>query len=290
MANNRFIIISGLSGSGKSVALATIEDLGYYCIDNLPVELLSALADQVRGENGKSSRYNNMAVGIDARNTIDNLARLPEIMRHHQGAGLDCQLFFLQAEETELLKRFSETRRKHPLTHDNCSLLDAVRLEQKLLEPISENADLVIDTTHTNQHQLRDIIRQRLQPNNHAKMSILFQSFGFKHGVPTDVDYVFDVRCLPNPHWEPRLRPLTGKDKPVVQFLEQHEEVNQMFDQIFSFMETWIPHFENNNRTYLTVAIGCTGGQHRSVYLTERLAKQFSQSREAVILRHREMA
>ncbi|MCB1733654.1 MAG: RNase adapter RapZ [Gammaproteobacteria bacterium] len=284
----KFVIVSGLSGAGKSVALATIEDLGYYAIDNLPVALLRGLVEQVlTGDD--ANRYARTAVGIDARNTLRDLEQLPEILAELRTRGIDTALVFLHADEDELLKRFSETRRKHPLTSDQRALADAVTLERTLLEPLMEAADLVIDTTGTNQHQLRDILVQRLQPDTRNRLSLLVQSFGFKHGVPTDVDFVFDVRCLPNPHWEPRLRALTGRDPEVVEFLEADTMVHDLRRDIEAFLERWVPSFESSNRTYLTVAIGCTGGQHRSVYLAERIAEYFRSKRDNVILRHREM-
>lgn len=286
----KLIIISGLSGAGKSVALATIEDLGFYCVDNLPVALLDHMVDQMLRDGEANSHYHRTAVGIDARNTITDLAKLPEIIRQFKDRGLDCELFFLQAEQGELLKRFSETRRKHPLSTSDLALVDAINDETRLLDPISEAADLAIDTTHTNQHQLRDLIRKRLHTTGTSQLSVMFQSFGFKHGVPTDVDYVFDVRCLPNPHWEPHLRPLTGRDKPVQDFLESDQSVHDMFCHIRDFLTHWIPEFEASNRTYLTVAVGCTGGQHRSVYLTERLTEHFNSKRQGVISRHRELS
>lgn len=285
----KFIIVSGLSGAGKSVALATIEDLGYYTIDNLPVALLRGLADQaLSGQD--ANRYERTAVGIDARNTASDLDQLPEILDALRARGIETALVFLQADDDELLKRFHETRRKHPLTSDQRALSDAVKLERTLLEPLMERADLVIDTTGTNQHQLRDMLVQRLQPDAHGRLSMLVQSFGFKHGVPTDVDFVFDVRCLPNPHWEPRLRALTGRDQEVRDFLEADDSVHAMLNDIESFLERWVPAFEHSNRTYLTIAVGCTGGQHRSVYVAERVAEHFRAQRDNVILRHREMA
>ncbi|MCP5143137.1 MAG: RNase adapter RapZ [Chromatiales bacterium] len=285
----KFIIVSGLSGAGKSVALATIEDLGYFAIDNLPVALLRGLADQILA-GADANRYERTAVGIDARNDASALDQLPAILEELRARGILTIVVFLQADDDELLKRFHETRRKHPLTSDQRALADAVKLERTLLEPLMESADLVIDTTGTNQHQLRDILVQRLEPDSRGRLSMLVQSFGFKHGVPTDVDFVFDVRCLPNPHWEPRLRALTGRDREVVEFLEADDSVHAMLGDIEAFLERWVPAFENSNRTYLTIAIGCTGGQHRSVYVAERVAEHFRGKRDNVILRHREMA
>jgi RNase adapter protein RapZ len=283
----KLMIVSGLSGSGKSVALHTLEDLGYYCIDNLPIGLLQAFAMQMLGARGDA--YQRAAVGIDARNRPEDLAEFPRMLRELAEAGVACEIIFLQADDDTLLKRFSETRRKHPLTRREISLADAIRLERGLLEPIAANADLHVDTTRTNIHQLRDLLRERMQRSTRS-LSLLFESFGYKHGVPADADFVFDVRCLPNPHWHAELRPLTGLDPAVAQFLEQQPEVSEMFEALKGFLETWIPRFEADNRSYVTVAIGCTGGQHRSVYLAEQLATHFRTIRDNILIRHRELS
>ncbi|MDE2089593.1 MAG: RNase adapter RapZ [Gammaproteobacteria bacterium] len=283
----KLVIVSGLSGSGKSVTLHTLEDLDYYCIDNLPVGLLQAFAQQITG--AKRHMYEKTAVGIDARNRPDELQRFPEILRDIRQAGLAVEIFFLQAEDDTLLKRFSETRRKHPLTRKGVPLAEAIHMERRLLEPIAEHADMCIDTTRTTVHQLRDLVWNRVQKSPGA-ISLLFQSFGYKHGVPGDADFVFDIRCLPNPHWDPRLQPLTGLDQDVADYLEQQPLVRQMREELKRFLETWIPRFEAENRSYLTVAIGCTGGQHRSVYLVESLARHFRQKMEHVLTRHRELS
>ncbi len=283
----KLLVISGLSGSGKSVALHTLEDMGYYCVDNLPVTLMCAFGKELLKPG--SSIGEHAAVGIDARNHPDDLRRLPEILKELKGLGFKSEIVFLQAEDTTLLKRFSETRRKHPLSTGNLTLAEAIQQERTLLEPFAANADLLIDTTHTNLHQLRELLMARLGEDRHRHLSLLFQSFGYKHGVPTDADFVFDARCLPNPHWEPKLRSQTGRDQDVVEFLQCHPEVARMFDSIRGFLETWIPSFEAENRSYITVAVGCTGGQHRSVYLVERLGQYFRQTREHVITRHREL-
>ena len=283
----KLIIVSGLSGSGKSVTLHTLEDLGYYCIDNLPVDLLHAFATQMTGAG--PSAYDNAAVGIDARNRPDALQRFPEILHAIKRSGLTCELLFLQAEDDTLFKRYSETRRKHPLTRPDLPLAEAIRLERKLLEPFAANADLTIDSTRTTLHQLRELVRERVEQRAAHSLSLLFQSFGYKHGVPPDADFVFDVRCLPNPHWETTLRPLTGLDGAVIEFLERQPQVRAMFEQLREFLDTWIPCFEAENRSYMTVALGCTGGQHRSVYLVEMLATHFRQTRDAVSVRHREL-
>ena len=285
----RLVVLSGLSGAGKSVALHALEDMGYYCIDNLPADLLPACAGQMMSAEG--AVYENAAVGIDARNPSRSLKRLPEILNDLRAKGLECQLLFLEAEDAILIKRFSETRRRHPLTSGDLSLAEAIARERDLLGPLASSADLRVDTSLTTMHQLRDIVRLRLAGGPPGTLSVLFVSFGFKHGVPRDADFVFDVRCLPNPHWEAHLRPLTGQDKPVIDFLACDPLVEEMFHSVTDFLETWIPRYQAENRSYLTVALGCTGGQHRSVYLVERLARHFrDRGRWAVIARHRELS
>lgn len=285
----KLLIVSGLSGSGKTVALHTLEDEGYYCIDNLHLGLLSAFVKQLMSPRLKL--YEEAAVGIDARSGVEELERFGEILREIRDLGIEPQIIFLQAEVDTLLKRFSETRRKHPLTRKGLPLVEAIHLERALLSSIAVEADLVIDTTRTNVHQLSALIRERVRSSDTPSLSLLFQSFGFKHGTPTDSDYVFDVRCLPNPHWEPRLRAQTGRDTEVIDYLQGHPMVEEMFDTLCGFLETWIPRMEEGNRSYLCVSIGCTGGQHRSVYLAERLAEHFRASRgERVATRHRELS
>ncbi|WP_297527573.1 RNase adapter RapZ [Thiohalobacter sp.] len=283
----KLVIVSGLSGSGKSIALNTLEDLGYYCVDNLPVGLLAPFAAQLHASLHPSQEL--AAVGIDARNHPEDLQRFRDILRE-LGDNIDVEVIFLQADDETLLKRFSETRRRHPLTGEGVSLADAIRRERDLLEPISASAALHIDTTHTNVHQLRDLVQERVAGEASGRLSLLFKSFGFKHGVPEDADFVFDVRCLPNPHWEAHLRPLTGRDAAVAEYLETQPGVERMFEQIRDFLVEWIPQFEREKRRYLTVAMGCTGGQHRSVYLAERLGKYFASRYPSVLVRHRELS
>ncbi len=284
----KLVILSGLSGSGKSVALHTLEDLGYYCIDNLPLFLLKDLVLGLR-KAALDEVFKNTAVGVDARTNPDELRQLPELVRTAQERGIECRVIFLETNTETLIRRFSETRRKHPLTRGDRSLGEAIRLERELLEPIRCCADILIETTQTNVHELRDRVRGWLVGSASPKASILLQSFGFKHGVPQDVDFVFDVRCLPNPHWQPELKPLTGRDPLVVEFLEASPEVRRMRDDIQSFLAHWIPSFETDGRSYLTIAIGCTGGQHRSVYMTEALRRYFEGDGHQVIVRHREL-
>lgn len=283
----RFVIISGLSGSGKSVALHTLEDAGFYCIDNLPVGMLEAFGAHITNSGIKPS--DRFAVGIDARNRPDDLARFPEILEHLEQRGVKSEIVFLQASEDTLIKRFSETRRRHPLSGPGVPLADAIRQENRLLSPILADADLTLDTTTTNVHQLRELLRERLEMEG-GQVSLLFESFGYKHGLPADADFVFDARCLPNPHWELQLRPLTGRDPEVRAFLDEQSSVQEMLRQIEAFLDQWVPCFERENRSYLTVAVGCTGGQHRSVYMIERIADHFRSTHDKVTVRHRELS
>lgn len=284
----KLVVISGASGSGKTTALHVLEDLDYYCIDNLPVGLLPDFAEKMRALPGGLGER--VAVGIDARNPAMDLHHFPQIIEQLRANGVNCQTLYLDADDAILLKRFSETRRKHPLSGDQRPLADAIRDERLLLAPIADLADLHTDTSHSNIHQLRDLIRSRIEAQQQSTLSILFLSFGFKHGVPMDADYMFDARCLPNPHWEAPLRALTGRDEPVAEFLHGQELVEQFTEQVGDFLRNWIPHFEADNRNYLTIAIGCTGGQHRSVYLAERLGQEFQHDYANVLIRHRELA
>ena len=261
----KLVIVSGLSGSGKTVALRTLEDAGYYCIDNLPLGMLSELIDNMI--DSAAEPYDLMAIAIDARSGVDSSDRFDEIMRRVSRHPLQLDVLFLSCSTSRLLKRFSETRRKHPLSRQGLPLADAIQQEKKLLEDIHANADLAIDSTDFNVHELRQMIIDRLLSQTASEMGILIQSFGFKNGVPADTDFIFDVRCLPNPHWEKELKPLTGCDRAVVKYLENYPEVEAMFTSIYGFLVDWIPRFEKENRSYMTISIGCTGGKHRSVYL-----------------------
>lgn len=283
----KLFIVSGISGAGKSTVLYALEDLGFYCIDNLPVALLPAFATELLGS---PKHYRNAAVGIDARNLANDLSVFPELISQLHSAGVETRIIFLDAEDGEVITRFSETRRMHPLTRGNTPLAEAIRQERTLLGPISSRADLTIDTSRTNIHQLRELVRDRLGQTPGGRMSILFESFGFKHGIPVDADFVFDVRCLPNPHWDPQLRALTGRSPEVIEFLGRDPQVECMFNDIATFLATWIPRFEADNRSYMTVAVGCTGGQHRSVYFTERLSQHFRNRDMRVLTRHRELS
>lgn len=283
----KLIIVSGLSGSGKSIALQALEDMGFYCIDNLPIGMLSAFAAHFA--QSPRQMYGKAAVGIDARNLGYDFSQFQGALNEIRASGLDCEILFLETEADTLLKRFKETRRRHPLTRANIPLVEAIKLERDLLQPMLEHADWHIDTTHTTIHQLRDLVRDRVGPHAVQALSVLFLSFGYKFGVPRDADFVFDARCLPNPHWDPSLRTKTGKDPEVVAFLQSHPVVESMLDWIKKFLTEWLPHFEAENRSYMTVAIGCTGGQHRSVYLIEALAAEFRRTRSDVLVRHREL-
>lgn len=274
----QLILISGLSGSGKSVALETLEDAGFYCVDNLPVELLTALIENLRAAG--STR---IGISIDVRSG-GSMQSLPRHIAALKTQGMDVRLLFLDAQTDALVKRYSETRRLHPLNDGVRTLPECVAHERGLLSEIAYIGHR-IDTSELGANALRAWVKQFVQLGR-ARLTLLFQSFGFKHGLPLDADLVFDVRCLPNPHYEPLLRPLTGRDAPVIEFLRKLPLVNKMYDDISRFVEDWLPHYIADNRSYLTVAIGCTGGQHRSVYLAERLAQNFHSSQQ-VLVRHR---
>jgi UPF0042 nucleotide-binding protein len=283
------IIVSGLSGSGKSIALETLEDSGYYCIDNLPINLFEPFIQSARQESEAGQIYRKVAISIDARSRCESLQQFPDTLELATQMGISCQVMFLKAGEESLLKRFSETRRKHPLTDRSRSLTEAIMLESALLVPIASRADLVIDTSHTNIHQLRDLIRERIGAKRDHRMSVYCLSFGYKNGIPFDADFTFDARCLPNPHWVPALRPKTGRDPEVSAFLENIPEVRRYLDDMASFMQTWAPRFASENRSYLTIAVGCTGGQHRSVYLAEALAARLDSEEYDLLVRHRDL-
>ena len=280
----RLVVVSGLSGSGKSVALNMLEDLGWYCIDNIPAGLVQALVSH--SLQTEEPIYRRLAVGLDARNRPDDLASIPDLVSDLMRAGLRCEILYLHAEDEVLLRRYAETRRRHPLAGAGRSLADAIAEERRLLHPLIDSADLVIDTSRMSVHELRDLIGQRVEPRAPGRLSILFESFGFKHGTPGDADFVFDARTLPNPYWQPSLKALTGRDGPVVAFLEASPGVHRMVQDMIRFLEGRVPEYEAENRGYLTVAIGCTGGQHRSVYLAERLAAHFRPRHPQLLVRH----
>lgn len=283
----RLVIVSGLSGSGKSVALHLLEDVGFYCIDNVPAALLGSLVSQIVDTGDPF--YGNLAVGVDVRSRASDLDSLPQVIQHFRSQGIRCEVVFLHADEDSLLKRYAESRRPHPLSSQGMSLREAIARERELLGPVMASAELIIDTSRTSIYQLRDAVRGRVGLRTEPGLSILIESFGYKHGIPLDADFVFDLRCLPNPYWEVSLRPLSGRDHQVIQYLEGHESVRRMFEDITGFLEHWIPKYLDFNRNYLTVALGCTGGQHRSVYMADKIAAALSKKHPQVLIRHNEL-
>ena len=281
------IIVSGLSGSGKSVALKTFEDLDYYCVDNLPVELLPSFVRSLMRDGGLPQK---LAVGIDVRNRHSDLSKLAQWRAAVTELGLDATLLFFDATDEALLRRYSDTRRKHPLAHFGLSLPESITRERQITAPLRAEADVTIDTSTLNVHQLRRRIIAEFALNNSASLSLLFESFAYKRGVPADADFVFDARVLPNPHWNPALRPFSGRDGVVRDYLDAQTEVSEYFAQVSAFLDTWLPRLRGETRSYVTVAFGCTGGKHRSVYLAERLAQHArGQGWEEVATFHREL-
>jgi UPF0042 nucleotide-binding protein len=286
--DNRLIIVSGLSGSGKSVALHVLEDLGYYCIDNLPAALLESAVAEVTSSNEKKSAM--LAVGIDARNRQQDLKSLPTLISKFRDQDIATDVLFLQADDEILLKRYSETRRRHPLAEQGSALRAAIDAEREILTEVSNSADLIIDTSHSSIYELADVIRERVDRRKTDTMSVLIESFGFKNGIPADADFVFDLRCLPNPYWTVELRGLTGRDGEVRTFLDSHDSFVAMHDDILAFLARWIPEYRQAHRGYLTVAIGCTGGQHRSVYMVDKLVASLADAGEPAAVRHNEIS
>ncbi|NNF50946.1 MAG: RNase adapter RapZ [Gammaproteobacteria bacterium] len=284
----KLILVSGLSGAGKSVALHKLEDLGYYCVDNIPAALLRSFVELTMASG--DVMYRRVAVGVDARNRAADIDSLPHLVNQLRSDGINCEVVFLNADENVLVKRYGETRRRHPLSGSGSSLRDALAGEKTLLVPISEAADIVIDTSSMSVHDLREMIEDRIEGDGTGsetpRFSLLFESFGFKHGIPDNADFVFDVRCLPNPYWEAALRPGTGLDEPVAKFLEGHAMVERMISDIARFIQEWLPPISVADRSYLTVAIGCTGGRHRSVYVVEQLAEKFRREYPQLLVRH----
>lgn len=276
----QLVIVTGLSGSGKSIALKALEDSGYYCVDNLPATLLPDTAQHLH--NAGQAR---IAVSIDTRSST--LEALPGIICDLRDSGIDVQVLFLESSAETLVKRFSETRRRHPLSKASITLAESIRLEREMLEPLGDLGHR-IDTSDLSTNALRSWVKDFIALD-HEGLTLLFTSFGFKHGIPLDADFVFDVRCLPNPNYDPVLKPLTGRDQPVVAFLESQPLAQAMYEDIRQFVEKWLPCFMRDNRSYLTVAVGCTGGQHRSVYFTERLTQHFRNLQHQVLVRHREL-
>lgn len=276
----QLILITGLSGSGKSVALAVLEDSGYYCVDNLPVELVGPLVDNLR-----ASGNERVALTMDAR-TGNAVAGLPQEVQRLRAAGIDVRIMFLEAKAETLIKRYSETRRRHPLSQGGLTLPECIAIEREMVSGLSDLAHHV-DTSDLAANTLRNWVKE-FAALPVAGLTLLFESFGFKHGIPLDADFVFDVRCLPNPHYDLKLRPLTGCDAPVAEFLRGTPEAMRMLDDIHRFIGEWLPAFERDNRSYLTIAIGCTGGRHRSVFFVETLAEKF-RARSRTLARHREL-
>lgn len=276
----QLVIVTGLSGSGKSIALKALEDSGYYCVDNLPATLLPETTRHLA-----DAGQPRIAVSIDTRSST--LEALPGILPSLRSQDIDVQVLFLESSAETLVKRFSETRRRHPLSRSDITLAESIRLEREMLETLGDLGHR-IDTSDLSPNALRSWVKDFIALD-HEGLTLLFTSFGFKHGIPLDADYVFDVRCLPNPNYDPVLKPLTGRDQPVVEFLEAQEAAQEMYEDIRQFVEKWLPCFMHDNRSYLTVAIGCTGGQHRSVYFTERLTRHFRGLHHKVLVRHREL-
>lgn len=281
----KLVIISGRSGSGKSIALHVLEDLGYFAIDNLPIGLLSQLPANLPGSNSL------VAVSIDARNIVTDPQGIQPHFEKLKADGCDAQIIYLDSDDGTLIDRFNATRRKHPLSSEKVSLAEALELEASLLEQIAEQADLRVDTSNLSIYDLREIITQQLESSSAKKnVAIQFQSFGFKRGIPKDCDFVFDVRCLPNPYWEAHLRGYTGQDQPVIDFLQQDFSVRAMISDIASFLDKWLPSIIASSRSYITVGIGCTGGQHRSVFVAEQMAEKFKHQHPQTLVRHRDLS
>jgi UPF0042 nucleotide-binding protein len=279
------IVLTGMSGGGKTVALRALEDLEFYCVDNLPCALLPELVNAVTKGGGKQRR---IAVGVDVRNRGADFEQMPTVLSELAAAGVQVHLVFLDCADEVLIKRYSETRRRHPLATRGLSLADAIAEERKLLRPLIGIAEKVIDSSELNVHQLRRLVATGYAQATEG-LTLMFQSFAFRRGLPLDADFVFDARCLPNPHWEPHLRPLSGKDAPVREFLEANTLVGEYFTDTARWLDAWLPRFEKDDRSYLTISVGCTGGRHRSVYLVEKLAAYYRDRREGVLIFHREL-
>ena len=281
----KLVIISGLSGAGKTVALRSLEDKGAYCIDNLPATLLSAVIDEIRA---LATDYDYIALGLDARNLAGS--GVNDLTARLQQTGLAYDIVFLTANEASLIQRYRETRRKHPMAQAHQQLSESIQHERNLLQDLLSQANIVIDSSELSVYQLRDLMYLQIGLEKPVTLPLLLQSFGFKYGVPQDVDFVFDVRCFPNPYWQIALRPLTGLDPEVVTYLQEQTEVQQLIKQLKTFLTQWIAHFDSEQRSYLSIAIGCTGGCHRSVFVVQQLAKFFETHQQRVLIRHRELS
>ncbi|TNH05960.1 RNase adapter RapZ [Testudinibacter sp. TR-2022] len=273
------IIISGRSGSGKSVALRALEDIGYYCIDNLPLALFSQSIDILK------NNQESVAISLDIRNIPESPVLLEQVLQQLP-FDIKVKTIFLDCEPSALIRRYSDSRRLHPLSVKNITLEAAIEVEREMLEPLFQHADLILDTTQISTHELAEKLRQFLRGKSNKELNIVFESFGFKYGIPLDADYVFDVRFLPNPHWEPQLRPMTGLEEPVIDFLNRQNDVHNFIYTTRNYIETWLPLLEKNNRSYLTIAIGCTGGKHRSVYIAQQLGEYFLGRGKKVQIQH----
>ena len=276
------IIISGRSGAGKSVALRALEDAGYYCVDNIPLDVRPQLTDIL------SQSQSSVAISLDIRNIPNSANTLEQtlntLQKYHQ-----LKIIFLEADRGTLIRRYSDSRRLHPLSLKDLSLEAAIDEEYRYLEPLIQHANFIIDTTHLSTHTLAERLREFLRGNSDKELKIVVESFGFKYGIPLDADYVFDVRFLPNPHWDPTLRPMTGLDAPVAEFLNSHTQVNEFIYLTRNYIDTWLPMLEKNNRSYLTIAIGCTGGKHRSVYIAQQLGEYFQAKGKIVQIQHKSL-
>lgn len=282
----RLLIVSGLSGSGKSSTLHMLEDLDYYCVDNIPARLLETL---IRELERSGPKFDLLAIGLDTRPEENDIERISALVQSLRAERVGCEVVFLTCNSEILLKRYSETRRRHPFSNQGAGLREAIEFERELLAPLCDLADLVIDTARMSVQELRDTIRERVARRKAGQLSLQFESFGYKHGVPADADFVFDARALPNPYWITPLRGLTGRDQPVIAFLEADKTVERFVDDLIEFLDRWIPEIRRGNRSYLTVAVGCTGGQHRSVYVAEKLAEHFREGLGEAIVRHNEL-
>lgn len=276
------IIISGRSGAGKSVALRALEDIGYYCVDNLPIDLLPQLAD-ILSKNQKAA-----AISLDIRNLPNSTETLDGVL-NQVSAKHQIKIIFLDTDRSTLIRRYSDSRRLHPLSVKDLSLEAAIDAEKEQLEPLVQHANLIIDTGVLSTHELAERLREFLRGHSDKELKIIIESFGFKYGLPLDADYVFDVRFLPNPHWNPALRPMTGLEQPVIDFLAKHDEVANFIYKTRNYIETWLPMLEQNNRSYLTIAIGCTGGKHRSVYIAQQLGEYFQAKGKNVKIQHKSL-
>ena len=279
------IVLTGMSGGGKTVALRALEDLEFYCVDNLPSALLPQLVNAAT-EGG--SKHRRIAVGVDVRNRGADFAHMPTVLLELAATGVQVHLIFLDCRDEVLIKRYSETRRRHPLATRGLSLADAIVEERRLLRPLMAIAEKVIDSSELNVHQLRRLVATGYAQATEG-LTLMFQSFAFRRGLPLDADFVFDTRCLPNPHWQAHLRPLSGKDGPVRDFLDAEPLVAEYFTDTARWLDAWLPRFEQDDRSYMTISIGCTGGRHRSVYLVEKLAAHYRARREGVLTFHREL-